>query len=103
MSQREVKRSGLLRKVLEGELMLVAATRSLGVSYRQAKRLKGKVKQEGLAGLVHGKRERAPANKLEEGLRRRGLGLSPERYRDFNDTHFPEELAKRERITLSRE
>jgi len=103
VSQREVKRYGLLRRALEGKLTLVRATQGLGVSYRQAKRLKRKVKEEGLKGLAHGNRGRSPANKLEEGLRRRVLGLSEERYRDFNDTHFSEELAKREGIALSRE
>src|SRR3972149_224165 len=100
VSQREVKRYGLLRRVLEGTLALREATRGLGVGYRQAKRLKEAAAREGLAGLAHGNRGRPPANRLGGELRRRVLALSQERYREFNDRHLTEELAKREGITL---
>jgi transposase len=73
------------------------------VSYRQALRLKAKVKAEGLAALCHGNRGRAPHNRCEEALRERVLALSRERYFDFNDSHFVEMLGREEGIVLSRE
>ena len=103
VSQREIKRYEMLKKVLEGELSLAAATGALGVGYRQAKRVKGRAAAQGLAGLIHGNRGRPPANKADEALRQRVLALSAEHYRDFNDTHFCQQLAEREGVVVSRD
>jgi len=99
---RDVKRYELLKQVLEGKVSLAAAAPALGVSYRQAKRLKRKA-DAGLAALAHGNRGHPPANKLDQELRARVITWSQERYADFNDTHFTEMLAQREGLTLSRE
>lgn len=93
ISQKELTRYDVLRRVLDGVISLKEASQYLGVSYRQAKRLKKKA-EEGAAGLVHGNRGRAPSNKLSEGLREKVLALSAEEYGSYNDTHFTEELSK---------
>ena len=103
VSQRDIRRYELLRKVEDGKLTLCQVTEALGVSYRQAKRLKVKVADSGLAGLVHGNRGRTPHNRPEEARRARVLELSKERYFDFNDSHFAELLEEQEGIALSRE
>jgi len=103
VSQRDIRRYELLRKVEDGKLTLRQVTEALGVSYRQAKRLKAKVMAEGLAGLCHGNRGRPPHNRGEEALRAQVLELSKERYFDFNDSHFAELLEEQEGIALSRE
>ena len=103
VSQREIRRYELLQKVVDEKLTLRQVTEALGVSYRQALRLKAKVVAEGLPGLVHGNRGRAPANQPDASLRARVLALSKERYFDFNDSHFAELLAAEEGIVLSRE
>jgi len=98
-----MKRWELLKKVMEKKLTLAAVTPALGVCYRQAKRLLRRAREEGLAGLGHGNRGRPPANKITSQLRQRVLALSQERYREFNDTHFCQELAQGEGIALGRE
>ena len=103
VSQKDIRRYELLQKVVEGKLTLAVAAPALGVSYRQAKRLKAKVNANGLRGLCHGNRGRPPANKAEEAFRRRVLKLSKVCYFDFNDRHFTEMLEQREGIVLSRE
>jgi len=103
VTERQMKRWELLRKVMEGKLTLAAVTPALGVSYRQAQRLKAKALAQGWRGLAHGNRGRPPANKAQPKLQERVLALSQERYRDFNDTHFCQELASREGILLGRE
>ena len=103
VTERQMKRWELLKKVLEGKLTLAAVTPALGLSYRQAQRLKAKALAQGVRGLSHGNRGRPPANKGQPELRERVLALSQERYRDFNDTHFCQELASREGISLGRE
>lgn len=102
VSRREMKRFELLKQVLAGKLSLAAASPALGVSYRQAKRLKAKAAQ-GPAALAHGSRGKPPCNRKPEGLRLKVLSLSQERYGDFNDTQFAEQLFEREGIAVSRE
>lgn len=103
MSQRDIRRYELLQRVMDGRIALCQVTEALGVSYRQAKRLKAKVAGAGLRGLLHGNRGRVPANQRPAGLRAQVLRLSRERYYDFNDSHFQQMLQEREGIALSRE
>lgn len=101
ISQKELTRYDVLRRVLDGSIGLREAAGFMNVSYRQAKRLKLKA-SEGAVGLVHGNRGRSPANKLSESTRARVVELSQGAYSGFNDTHFTEELCKLG-IELSRE
>jgi transposase len=103
VKQREMRRHELLSGVIAGGRTLAHITPALGVSYRQAKRLKAKVEREGLLGLLHANRGRPAPNRADPALRARVLALSRERYFDCNDTHFAELLASREQIVLSRE
>ncbi|MGH2471682.1 MAG: helix-turn-helix domain-containing protein, partial [Candidatus Limnocylindria bacterium] len=56
----------------------------------------------GGAGLAHGNRGRAPANRVAPALARRIIALAGQRYADINDSHLAELLAEREGIRLSR-
>ena len=103
VSKEEMKRFELLQYVLDEKLTLTAVAEALGVSYRQARRLKAKVAEAGLQGLGHGNRGRAPAHAKGKAVRARVLALSTERYFDFNDTHCAEMLAEEAGIVLSRE
>ncbi len=103
VSQKDIRRYELLQKVVDETLTLAQAAPALGVSYRQALRLKAKLKAQGLTGLLHGNRGRAPHNRCEEAQRERVLALSKQRYFDFNDTHFAEILGEQEEMVVSRE
>ena len=103
ISQRDEKRYNLLTKVIAGEITLAQAAPALGISYRQAKRLKKAMIEEGLKGLVHGNRGRIPANKIDTEIRKKVLTLSQEKYAMLNDTHFTEVLSEREGIDISRQ
>ncbi|MHB0913791.1 MAG: ISNCY family transposase [Armatimonadota bacterium] len=101
ITQKEATRYDVLRRVLDGTISLTDAAMYMGVSYRQAKRLKKKA-EEGLFALAHGNRGRRPPNRLPDNLHNRILSLSHEKYALFNDTHFTEQLAS-EGIRVSRE
>ena len=83
-------------------MSLVEARVVLGVSYRHAKRLR-KETENGISGLVHGNRGRAPWNKTAAEVRRQVVGLSESKYGNFNDSHFTEMLREREGLRLSDE
>jgi transposase len=101
ITQQEATRYDVLRRVLDGTTSLMEAAVYMGVSYRQAKRLKKKAK-EGLFALAHGNRGREPSNRLSEETRTKILTLSQEKYCVFNDLHFTEKLGT-EGIKVSRE
>ncbi len=93
ITQKELTRYDVLRRVLDGTISLKDAAGYMGVSYRQAIRLKKKAEQ-GASGLTHASRGRSPSNKIDADVQSRVLELSQGAYKDFNDTHFTEELAK---------
>jgi len=101
ISQRELTRYDVLRRVLDGTISLKEACEYMGVSYRHAKRLKSRA-MYGAGGLVHGNRGRSPSNKLSAEVRESVLEMSRDVYAEFNDAHFTEELRK-QGIRVSRE
>src|SRR4030066_1204531 len=103
MGQRELKRWHLMELVKAGKITLREAGERIGVSYRQAKRIRRAIRERGIKGLVHGNRGRPSNNRLKESLGEKVLKLSREVYWDFNDTHFTEKLRECEGIDLNRE
>jgi len=71
VTQKDVRRYELLQKAGAGKLELRQVTEALGVSYRQALRLKAKLEAGGLGGLLHGNRGRPAPNRAR---RRCGRG-----------------------------
>ncbi len=79
-----------------GRLKLVAAAEAMGVSYRQAKRIGRRYRQQGAGGLVHRLRGRPGGRRRPEELRRRVLERYRQRYSDFGPTLAAEHLAQEE-------
>jgi len=103
LNGKEAHRARVMEQVAAGTVTLKEAARFMNVSYRQAKRIHGRWRQDGLAGLSHGNRGREVGHALAPELAAIILALHDEVYRDFNDTHFTEALREREGITVSRE
>jgi len=103
MSSREFQRMRVFREVAEKRMTLVVAAALIGISYRQAKRLKARFAHADGKGLIHRNRGRTPINALREDIRTRVIELHSQRYPDTNDTHFTELLREREGIDLGRE
>lgn len=83
MSQKEVQRLTVLRRVLDEGLGQVQAAQQLGVSVRQIKRLCRRLREEGAGGLVSRRRGRPSNRRIDLALRQRYLDLVRERYADF--------------------
>jgi transposase len=86
-----------------GKITLGEAGKKIGVSYRQAKRIKRALRVKGIKGILHGNTGRTPWNRTADWIRQKVLEFSKELYRDFNDTHFTEKLSEDQEIELSRE
>jgi len=102
VSQKDVHRMHVVRLTLEGRETVGRAAKLLGISPRQMKRLRRKMKERGVEGLLHGNRGKAAWNKTVTEKIKQILELVRGRYQGFNDTHFTEKLKEKEKITLSR-
>jgi transposase len=87
---------------LEGRETVGRGAKLLGISARQMKRLRRKLKERGVKGLLHGNRGKAPWNKTALAKIKQVLELARGRYQGFNDTHLTEKLKEKEKIALSR-
>ena len=103
VSQRELQRWQLMGLVEVGKITLGEAAVTMGVSYRHAKRIRARVKVEGVKGVVHRNRGRPSPRRTPEPIRERVLELSWGPYEGFNDSHFTEQLVDHYGIALSRE
>src|SRR5215472_13530009 len=80
MSKRELARVEVLSRVRSEELRVVDAGRLMGVSYRQAKRLWKRYREEGAAGLQHRSAGRSSNHGHAKKFRQKVLGLVREKY-----------------------
>lgn len=80
MSKRELGRVGVLARVKSKDLRVVDAAALMRLSYRQAKRLWKRYREEGAAGLKHRSAGRRSKRAYAEKFRRQVLGLVREKY-----------------------
>ncbi len=103
LSAKEIARYGVIQNTIEGYLKTELAAEELCLSERQVFRLKRKLKEEGIEGLIHGNRGRASPRRVKEHLRDTIDYLYQGKYTGFNISHFTEMLEERETIVISRE
>lgn len=94
MSQKEIKRYGIIKKLLDKEFNGSAAAVILKLSIRHVRRLKSKVCKDGAKGLVHGSRGRIGNRRMPDQIRNRIIKLLHEQYYDFGPGLAAEKLAK---------
>ncbi len=93
MSQKERRRLEVLSRVRDQGMSVAEAARLLGVSERQAWRLKRRYAKGGDAGLAHGLRGRPSNRKADEATRAAILKLYRVKYAGFGPTLACEYLA----------
>jgi len=103
MSQKEIKRAGIIEKVLNGELKQVKASELLELSDRQIRRMVKVVKEEGPGGLAHKNRGRVGNRKIGEKIKAKILNLKEKKYYDFGPTLASEMLLERDKVDIDHE
>jgi transposase len=103
LTMKEEKRLEVIQRVFRGELTMVEAALVLGVSERHSFRIKARMREEGVKGVIHGNRGRRCKGKLSEKKERRVVELAKGKYRGFNDRHLTEKLEEEEKLEISRE
>ena len=95
MSQKELKRLYVIRKVMEHVLRQREAVEMLNLSTRQIRRITVRVKEEGDRGVVHKLRGKESGRKISEERKEEILRLYREKYRGFGPTLAIEKLKER--------
>src|SRR6516165_1897687 len=108
MSKRELARVEVLSRVRSEELRVVDAGRLMQVSYRQAKRLWKRYREEGAAGLQHRSAGRSSNHGHAKKFRQKVLGLVREKYggavgERFGPTLAAEHLAAEDGLQVDAE
>jgi len=102
VSQKEIHRMHVVRLTLEGRESVGRGAKLLGISPRQMKRLRHKMRERGDRGLAHGNRGKPARNKIASEKIKKVIALARGRYQGLNDTHLTEKLKEKEEINLSR-
>src|SRR6187549_374945 len=103
LTMQDEKRIEIIQRVFRGELTVLRAAVIIGLSERQCYRIKWRVYQEGIKGVIHGDRGRPCKSKVKEKMIRLVVQLAQGKYQGFNDHHLTEKLKEHEQIELSRE
>jgi len=101
MTDKEMARLIVAERLIEGEISVKGAAEVLGISTRQVKRIKKKVRISGPGAIVHGNRKRKPANAVAGNVKDLVVELKREKYTGTNFSHFVELLEEREGIAIS--
>jgi len=99
MSQTERTRMMVLEAVKRREITLSEAARRMGLSRRQAFRLKARYLAGGAGGIVHRSRGR-PGNRDQPLLRQEAVALYREAYGDFGPTLAAEKMLERDGLAV---
>jgi hypothetical protein len=108
MSQEELRRVEVLARVRSKQLRVVDASRLMGVSYRQAKRLWKRYREQGARGLKHGGAGKASNRGYPLKFRQRVLALVREKYggpvgERFGPTLATEHLGAEDKLRVNAE
>ena len=103
VTMEDVQRFKILMDVVDKKLRVTHASAVLSLSYRHTLRLKEKVRDDGLEGLLR-KTPSSPANKkMTDQMIEEILKLRRKIYYDFNMMHFKDKLEEEHQILLSYE
>ncbi len=102
MSRKEVPRAGLVQAALAGKITNQEGAGALRLSVRQFKRLKARVRAEGVRGLLHRARGHPSRRRLPPALREQIVALMTSTYEGFNDAHLTEKLQEQHALPVSR-
>jgi hypothetical protein len=98
MSQKEIKKYDIIKKLINEELNGSEAAKLLNLTTRHIRRLKKKVKQDGIKGLIHGSRGKPGNRGMPDKEKQKIINLLQKHYYDFGPTLASEKLEERHEI-----
>jgi len=98
MTNKELNRHAIIRKLLDKEINGTIAANLLKLSVRQVKRLKVRVKDFGAKGLIHKSRGKPSNRAMPQEERKTISDILKEKYPDFKPTFAAEKLKQNHKI-----
>ena len=99
MSQKEVSRYDIIQKTIQKELKNTEASQILHLTPRHIRRIKERVQQEGMQGLVHKSRGKPSNRHISEEEESRIKTILKKQYPDFTPAFATEKLREKHDIT----
>ncbi len=103
LTMKDINKYKTVTEVNEGHLKVTEASKILKLSERQIYRIKEKIKQEGIKGILHKSRGVKRARWLTQDVQDKAAHLYNTKYKGFNITHVTEYLNTEEKIKISKE
>lgn len=103
LSEKHITRHRIMERLIRRELTEKDAAELLGVSVRQVRRLKRKVRLSGIRSLIHGNAGSIPWNKRPKTVVDTIVRYYKTTYEGFNCLHFRDMLEEKEHIDIPRE
>lgn len=101
MTVTEANKLEVVKRLIDGRLLIREAAAFLDLSERQVKRLKKGVLEHGPEFLAHGNRGRKPANAIPQEIRELIVEMAIGPYRDTSCQHMSELLQKHNGVNVS--
>lgn len=103
MTERELARYEIIENLINEKIDGTEASKQIGLSVRQTKRLKASVKENGAKGIIHKNRGKPSNRKIDDKIIEKAKKLLKEKYPDFGPTFASEKLEELHQIKLSKE
>jgi transposase len=84
MTNKETRRYDIIIDLINNKIDGTQASKQLNLSVRQTKRLKAKVKERGIKGIIHGNRGRKSNHQINEQEKEIIAKIIEENYYDFS-------------------
>jgi len=103
MTIKEADKYSVIKRIESKKINLKQASKELGLSYRQTRRVWHNYNKEGLKSLISKKRERPSNNQLSEKIKHKALFLIKEKYIDYGPTLIKEKLEEKYNLKIGKE
>ena len=101
MSRKEVDRLAVIQQVQSKQISQITASKQLGISTRQVRRLEERYAQEGAIGLISKRRDKPSNNQIATSKISQALGLLCSTYVGFGPTFAAEKLFEHHQLKFS--
>jgi len=103
MSQKELDRLQIIKKIESRELGVEEGANLIGISPRQTYRVLKKIKEEGSKGIIHKLRGKNSNRGYSEELKKQVIRIYRSSYSDYGPTLFSEQLVETHKISVDHE
>jgi len=103
MTSKEAIRYDIIKELISGKINGTDASKKIGLSVRQIKRIKAKVIKLKVKGVIHGNRGKNGNRKINKITVEKAKKILHDKYYDFNPLLAQEHLLNDNNIKVSRE